>query len=127
MDKESPDLGHSADRDSHFLAAQHVPLLEEHVGYQAAARFHDQPLDLPHLAVGRTNGQAAVYRYLAGRDGVDSDLLRGVRFVRVAVKPDFACGPGKSRVLYPLTHVPGGVEIRHGLGHLGGLERLELG
>src|SRR5208282_370668 len=26
MDKESPDLSHSADRDSHFLAAPHVPL-----------------------------------------------------------------------------------------------------
>ena len=41
MDKESPDLGHSADRDSHVLAAPDVPLLEEHVGYMVAARFHD--------------------------------------------------------------------------------------
>src|ERR1039457_6514827 len=57
MDKESPELSHGADRDSHFLAAPHVPLLEEHVGYMVAARFHDQPLDLPDLAVGRTDGQ----------------------------------------------------------------------
>ena len=70
MDKESPDLSHSADRDSHFLAAPHVPLLEEHVGYMVAARFHDQPLDLPYLAVGRTDGQPAVYLYLAEWDGV---------------------------------------------------------
>src|SRR5215472_3480465 len=41
MDKQSPDLRHSADRDSHFLAAPHMPLLEEHVGYPVAARFHD--------------------------------------------------------------------------------------
>ena len=79
MDKESPDLSHSADRDSHFLAAPHVPLLEEHVGYTVAARFHDQPLDLPYLAVGRTDGQFAVYVYLAEWDGVDGDLLRSFR------------------------------------------------
>ena len=66
MDKQSPDLRHGTDRDSHFLAAPHVPLREEHVGYTVAARFHDQPLDLPKLAVGRTDGQVAVYFYLAG-------------------------------------------------------------
>ena len=64
MDKQSPDLRHGADRDSHFLAAPHVPLLEEHMGYLVAARFHDQPLDLPYLAVGRTD-TAAVVRYAA--------------------------------------------------------------
>jgi hypothetical protein len=69
MDKESPDLSHSADRDSHFLAAPHVPLLEEDVSYMVAARFHDQPLDLPYLAVGRTDGQFAAYVYLAEWDG----------------------------------------------------------
>jgi hypothetical protein len=41
MDKESPDLSHGADRDSHFLAAPHVPRLEEHVGYLVAARVHE--------------------------------------------------------------------------------------
>ena len=78
MDKESPDLSHSADRDSHFLAAPHVPLLEEHVGYTVAARFHDQPLDLPYLAVGRTDGQFGAYVYLAGWDVVDGDPLPGI-------------------------------------------------
>jgi hypothetical protein len=43
MDKQGPDLGHGADRDSHFPAAPHVPLLEEHVGYLAAARIHERP------------------------------------------------------------------------------------
>jgi hypothetical protein len=41
VDKERPDLRHGADRDSHFLAAPHVPLLEQHVGDLVAARFHD--------------------------------------------------------------------------------------
>ena len=36
-----------------------VPLLEEHVGYIVAARFHDQSPDLPYLAVGRADGQFA--------------------------------------------------------------------
>ena len=36
LDKEGPDLSHSADRDSHFLVAPHMPFLEEHVGYLAA-------------------------------------------------------------------------------------------
>jgi hypothetical protein len=48
----------------------------------ATARFHDQPLDLPYLAVGRTDGQFAVYAYPAGWDVVDGDLLRGFRFAR---------------------------------------------
>jgi hypothetical protein len=75
MDKESPDLGHGADRDGHFLAAPDVPLLEEHVGYTVAARFHDQSLDLPYLSVRRTDGQFATYVYLAGWDAVDGDPL----------------------------------------------------
>src|ERR1035438_4095133 len=107
VDKESPDLSHSADRDSHFLAAPHVPLLEEHVGYMVAARFHDQPLDLPYLAVGRTDGQGAVYLYLAEWDGVDGDLLRGFRFAGVADRPDYAPSQAILR-LSPWRHVPGG-------------------
>ncbi len=75
MDDEGPDLRHGPDRDSHVLAARHVSLLEEHVGYLVAARFHDQPLDLPYLAVGRTDGQFAAYVYLAGWDIVDGDPL----------------------------------------------------
>jgi hypothetical protein len=125
MDKESPDLSHSADRDSHFLAAPHVPLLKEHVGYMVAARFHDQPLDLPYLAVGRTDGQGAVYLYLAEWHGVDGDLLRGFPFVRVAGSPDY--DPSQAKLLpRPGMCAPGGVEVRHGLGLLGGPERLEL-
>ena len=125
MDKQGPDLGHGADRDSYFLAASHVPLLEEHVGYLVAARFHDQPLDLPYVAVGRADGQFAVYLYRAVRDGVDGDLPRGLRCIRVADRPDYA--PNATLLLYPCMPVTGGVEARHGLGLLGGPERLELG
>jgi hypothetical protein len=103
-----------------------VPLLEEHVGYMVAARFHDQPLDLPYLAVGRTDGQGAVYLYLAEWDGVDGDLLRGFRFAGVANRPDYAPSQAILR-LSPWRHVPGGVGVRHGLGLLGGSERLEFG
>ena len=125
MDKQSPDLRHGADRDSHFLAAPHAPLLEEHVGYLVATRFHDQPLDLPYVAIGRTDGQFAVYFYLAGWDVVDGDLLRGLRCVRVADRPDYASNA--MLLLYPGMRVLGGVEVRHALGLLGGPERLELG
>jgi hypothetical protein len=104
-----------------------VPLLEEHVGYLAAARFHDQPLDVPYLAVGRTDGQFAVYVYRAGWDGVDVDLRRGFRpSASVRRDPDFAPTQVKW-LLYPWVPVPGGVEVRHGFGLLGGPERLELG
>ena len=137
MDKKSPDLSHSADRDSHFLAAPRVPLLEEDVGYIAAARFHDQPLDLPYLAVGRTDGQFAAYVYLAGWDGVDGDFLRGFRSARAAVGPDLdrTGNPENSGGQRKKGHAmggvgllgPAGVEVRHNLGLLGGPERLELG
>ena len=130
MDKQSPDLGHGADRDSHFLAAPHVPLLEEHVGYMVAARFHDQPLDLPYVAVGRTDGQFAVYLYLALRDVVDGDLLRGFRFAPAAGLHDHT--PAHNHPVHLVRGVvwvpmPGGVEVRPALGLLGGPERLELG
>src|SRR5215472_11470807 len=81
MDKKGPDLGHGADRDGHFPAAPDVPLLEEHVGYTVAARFHDQPLDLPYLAVGRTDGQFSAYVYLAGWDVVDGDPGTGIAMI----------------------------------------------
>jgi hypothetical protein len=90
LDKEGPDLRHGADRDSDFLVAPHVPLLEEHVGYLVAARFYDQPLDVSYLAVGRKDGQSAVYLYLTEWDGVDGDLLRGFRFGGDADRPDYA-------------------------------------
>ena len=95
------------------------------MGHTVAATFHDQPLDLPYLAVGRTDGQFAVYLYLAEWHGVDGDLLRGFRFTRVTDRPDYA---QTQAILLPclLMRVPGGVEVRHGLGHLGGSERLEL-
>jgi len=57
MDNHRPDLGHGPDRDSHFLAAPHAPRLKEHVGDLVAARIHDQPPDLPDLAVGRIDEQ----------------------------------------------------------------------
>jgi hypothetical protein len=93
MDEKSPDLSHSADRDSHFLAAPRAPLLEEHMGYIVAARFHHQSLDLPYLSVARTDGQFAAYGYLAGWDDVDRDFLRGFRSARAAVTP----GLGRTR------------------------------
>src|SRR5690242_8560043 len=83
------------------------------------------PLDLPYVAIGRTDGQFAVYFYLAGWDVVDGDLPRGLRCVRVADRPDYA--PNAMLLPYPCMRVPGGVEARHGLGLLGGPERLELG
>jgi hypothetical protein len=114
-----------------------VPLLEEHVGYIVAARFHDQSLDLPYLAVGRTDGQFAAYVYLAGWDGVDGDFLRGFRSARAAVGPDLGRTghPENSGGRRKKAHVrggvglvgPTGVEVRHDLGLLGGSERLELG
>ena len=57
------------------------------MGYMVAARFHGQPLDLPYLAVGRTDGQAAAYVYLAEWDRVDGDLLRGFRSAAGDVPP----------------------------------------
>ncbi len=99
------------------------------MGYLVAARFHDQPLDLPNLAVGRTGGQVAAYVYLARWDGVDGDLLRGSRLARAA--PDVP--PSGQRHQEPLVRdgvwvpMPGRVEVRHGLGLLGRWESLELG
>jgi hypothetical protein len=95
----------------------------------AAARFHDQPLDLPYLAVGRTDGQFAVYAYPAGWDVVDGDLLRGFRFAPAGL-PDHS--PVHKHPVHLLrgvvwVPVPGGVEVPHALGLLGGPERLELG
>lgn len=94
-------------------------------GYLVAARFHDQPLEMPYVAVGRTDGQFAVDFYCALRDVVDGDLLRGLRCVRVADRPDYA--PNAMLLLYPCMAMPGGVEVRPALGLLGEPERLELG
>ena len=111
MDKESPDLSHSADRDGHFLAAPHVPLLEEHVGYIVAARFHHQSLDLPYLAVGRTDGQFAAHRYLAEWDNVNGDFLRGFRSAGTEVVPDLrrTGNPENSGGQRKNVHARGGV------------------
>jgi hypothetical protein len=95
------------------------------MGYMVAARFHDQSLDLPYLAVGRKDGQVAVYLYLAEWDGVHGDLLRGFRFGGDVDRPDYAPSQAILR-LFPWRRVPGGVEVRHDLGFLGGSERLEL-
>ena len=58
-------LGDGADRDGYFLAAEHMPLLQQHVGHMAAAGVDDQPLDLPDGAVGGVNALAAAHGYLA--------------------------------------------------------------
>src|ERR1700728_1984275 len=127
MDKEGPDLSHRTDRDSRFLAAPSVALPEEHVGHTVVTGFYDQPLDLPYLSVGRTGGQVAAYVYLARRDGVDGDLLRDSRLASAAP----TAHPRGQGHQVPLSRggvwvrVPGGVEIRHDLGLLGGWERLE--
>ena len=128
MDKESPDLGHGTDRDSHFLAARQVPLLKEHVGYLVAAAFHDQALDLAYLAVSRTDGQAAVYLYLAGWDVVDGDLPGGFRCAGAAGDEHPEGSKTQLRLVRGVAwvRVPGGVEVRHALGLLGGPERPEL-
>src|ERR1022692_1924831 len=39
------DPGDGADRDGYFLAAEHVPLLQEHMGHVVVARVDDKPLD----------------------------------------------------------------------------------
>lgn len=59
------DLGDGADRDGYFLAAEQVPLLQQHVGHVAAAGVDDQPLDLPDGAVGGVDALAAAHGYLA--------------------------------------------------------------
>jgi hypothetical protein len=130
MNEKSPDLSYRTDRDSHFLAAQHVPLLEERVGHVVAARFHRQSLDLPYIAVGRTDGQFAAYVNIAEWNRVDGDLLRGFRSARAAGTghPQSVSGRHRKKVhAERRALVSGGVEVRHHLGLLGGLERLELG
>src|SRR5579875_972341 len=84
MDEQGPDLDHGADRDSYLVVAPRAPVPDEHVGHMVAAGLHDQPLDLPYLAVGRADGQLAAYVYLAERDRVHDDLLRGFRSARAA-------------------------------------------
>jgi hypothetical protein len=95
------------------------------MGYVMATRFYDQPVDLPYLAVGRTDGQAAAYVYLTRWDGVDGDLLRGLAAAAGTVHPWVPRQP--VHLVRGVVLVPDGVEVRHGLGLLGRPERLELG
>jgi hypothetical protein len=135
MDEKSPDLRHGADRDSHFLAAPSMSLLEEHAGYMVAAGLHDQSLDLPYIAVGRTDGELPAYLYLAERNGVDGDLLRGFRLVLSGAgtgpgrpgHPESCTGHKVDARGQPGVVGPGGVEVRYDLSLFGGLKRLELG
>ena len=63
---------------------------------------------MPYLAVGRTDGKAAVYVYRAGWHGVDGDLRRGFRSsASVRGKPDFAPTQVKC-LLCPWVPVSGG-------------------
>jgi hypothetical protein len=55
------DCRHDADRDRHYLAAEHVSLLEQHVGDLVAAGVNDEPLDLPDVAVGGVEIFAAAH------------------------------------------------------------------
>ena len=77
----------------------------------------------PYLAVGRTDGQPAVYLYLAEWDGVDGDLLRGFRSDNL--RPRVQRQP--AHLVRVTFWMAGGVKVRHGLALLSGPERLELG
>ena len=97
------------------------------MGYPVAARFHDQPPDLPYVTVGRTDGQFAVYFYRALRDVIDGDLLRGSRCVRAAADSTRLC-PQRHIASLPLhARARWGSRSGTNLGLLGGPERLELG
>ena len=73
LDAVLADSRHGADRDRHYLAAEHVSLLQEHVGDLVAAGVDDEPLDLPDVAVGGMDVLAAAYSYLSGGKGVVGD------------------------------------------------------
>src|SRR5271163_947362 len=78
LDAVLADSGHGADRDRHYLAAEHVSLLEEHVGDLVAAGVDDEPLDLADAAVAGMDVLAAAHSYLPGGKGVVGDG-RGTR------------------------------------------------
>lgn len=59
----------SADRDRHYLAAEHVSLLEQHVDDLVAAEVDDYPLDLPDVAAGGMEMFAAAHSYLRKATG----------------------------------------------------------
>src|SRR5580658_10160034 len=69
---------YGADRDRHYLAAEHVSLLEEHMGDLMAGGVDDDPLDLPDVAVGGMDVLTAAHARLAGGKGVVGNR-RGVR------------------------------------------------
>jgi hypothetical protein len=52
------------------LAAEHVSLLEEHVGDLVAAGIDDEPLDLPDPAVGGMDVITAAHSHLSGGKSV---------------------------------------------------------
>jgi hypothetical protein len=57
---------YGADRDRHYLAAEHVSLLEEHMGDLMAGGVDDDPLDLPDGAVGGMDVLTGAHARLAG-------------------------------------------------------------
>jgi hypothetical protein len=73
LDAVLADSRYGADRDRHYLAAEHMSLLEEHVGDLMAAGVDDEPLDLPDVAVGGMDVFAAVHSHLSGGKGVVGD------------------------------------------------------
>jgi hypothetical protein len=49
LDAVLADSGHGADRDRHYLTAEHVSLLEQHVGDLMAIGVDDEPWICPML------------------------------------------------------------------------------
>src|SRR5580692_13177812 len=68
--------GYSGDRDRHYLAAEYVSLLQEHVGDLAAGGVDDEALNLPDVPVGGMDGLAAAHADLSGGQGVVGDRRR---------------------------------------------------
>ena len=63
------DVSHGADRNGDFLAAEHAPLLEEHVGHVVTARVDDQPLNSPDGVITRMEEISRAWSARRGCDG----------------------------------------------------------
>ena len=67
--------GHRADRDSYFLAAPQVALLEEHMGHVVIAGVDEEALDPADVAVGGVDRFAAADLHLSQGNAVAGDGL----------------------------------------------------
>ena len=76
------DPGDGPDRDGHFPAAKHMPLLQQHVADVMAARVDDKPLNSPDLAVGGIDALIAPHADLTrgqGAMGAGRLIFSGLR------------------------------------------------